>query len=851
MDDTKQSRLTVLEQEMKLFRVIPDRSVSNHQNRRLWRLIHDLMAIDHSFKSRLKREGMRFTYQQRDRVYFDIVMDCREEKSFVDNVQHIEEIRTVNFYLCIPSKYADTFCHKLLDKNSQLTFEEIPLNTISISPFAEITEYRLQRNDIFSLRCNDNEEKTPIASFLNTAYDLQENDQLRLSFCLERMDRKKWSKFAEYAWGQLEKKKVPVRTRLDIGLLIRSFGDTSKYLFGELKSVIEDVMQGFQNVFTKSDHSFKTEKNGYQNSEYSKLMINGQISTDTKKKTYEPTFKTKIRLAITSNNRSRMHMINYSITNALSELSEDNILLPHKVSIRIKSKTIDEMNTFQSIINDKDVNVLSAKEIGKLHQFPTKELQWTFADLLTSKANVEIDIPKHLRDPLGILIGHSDYRGENIPVYIPFPKTDRERDEFMMSRVFIGSPRMGKDTSLVNFLVEAAKKGCGSVVIDVVNEKGNLRGLSDSLRDALPEDKLIDLDASDVNHPFYIGLNEVVSRSENAGNRLANDFATIFEVEDNGRTRTYLREAIKACNGDLLGVRLLLLSDGNDGDYLDTKIQELKKNNKHYSLEFWEAYRNESNGQKSEIRKPILNRLDEIFGDDHLKNMFGQKPNPNIDFAKWFKEGKVILIRVPNNHPDLSELSVKTICQWIVLKTFLTKLVMADKDCCSFLVLNEPHQFMSNGLVKVLGRMLRECPKWRLSMLFAIHDFSKSTIPKDLVDTMLSCSLNWHVFKNSNLNVYERMAHYLKPTYEPEDAMNQTAKYHSINLFFKGGDYGTPFMMKALQPVNERNKPYDNESITLKHSKQYGRTREEVEFEIFEREKVLFAKSKTKSKKVN
>src|SRR5206468_10597589 len=227
----------------------------------------------------------------------------------------------------------------------------------------------------------------------------------------------------------------------------------------------------------------------------------------------------------------------------------------------------------------------------------------------------------------------------------PKPGDVRAGDTFSMSRVFIGSPRMGKDTAIVNYVVECARKGVGAVVLDVVNEEGNTRGRADSLRDALPPDQVIDLNAANLENPFYLGLNEVATRSENAGNRLASEFATIFEVEDNGRTREYLREAVKACDGDLMAVRLLLLSEA----FLDKKVKELRIAEKDYLAAFWEAYQRESPGMRSQIRQPILVRLGEIFGDDVLKNMFAQPVNREVDFAKWLKAGKVILIRVPNS----------------------------------------------------------------------------------------------------------------------------------------------------------------------------------------------------------
>lgn len=823
-----------VETPMVLFQIIPDRSIRNNQNRLLWRLVHDLMGVDHGFRSRVWREGWTFCYRPRDNVWFDLTIRCREEEG--------ETIREVIFTVAVPADLARTFKQKFLDKHPHVTVQEAPLSLVEVPEGSTITDYRYKRHDLFSLHCDDTKETSPLSGFLNAAYDLQGNDFARMSFCLERYDRQLWRNRADAAWRQLDQKRVPVRARFDIGLLFRNLSDIRKVLFTQFRSLIGDFLQAFQNSFFKSTKRFNKENPREQVSEdYARLFMNGDLSPNTKKKIFDSTFKTKIRLAVHCEDRSREHMIRGSFTSAMAEMAQDNTLEPHKVRVRIQARARDDMNLFRPGKKDPDPNIMSAKEIGKLNQYPTAELQERYADVLESKQRFEVELPAMFREPSGILLGHTAYKGEKIPVYLPMDHADT----LMMPRVFIGSPRMGKDTALANYVVEAAQKGMGGVVLDVVNEEGNTRGLADSIRDALPPDRIIDLDVSNREHILYVGLNEVLTAGgEEAGTLLANDFAAIFEVEDNGRTRSYLREAVKACNGDPLAVRLLLLSEGTEGDLLDLTIKRLQKEGKHFAAAFWDSYRYESRGQKSEIRKPILNRLEEIFGDDHLKNVFGQRPNPEIDFARWLEEGKIILIRCPNNPIKLSEISVRTICQWLVLKTFYTKLILGNKSRYSLLVLNEPHQFLSAGLVKVLGRMLREAPKWRLSLLFAIHDFSPFTIPKEMVDALFSASVNWHVFKNTNLDVYKRMGHLLRPVYDPEEAMRQTPRWSCINLFFQNGEYQTPILMDTLPPVNVRNQPYDNAQLAQDHARRFGRNRKEVEEEIFEREKVLFKTKK-------
>lgn len=75
---------------------------------------------------------------------------------------------------------------------------------------------------------------------------------------------------------------------------------------------------------------------------------------------------------------------------------------------------------------------------------------------------------------------------------------------------------------------------------------------------------------------------------------------------------------------------------------------------------------NEELGGKAD---PILNRQDMFFGNDTLFDIFAQPPKKEVDFEKWMREGKVIIIRIPNR--KLGELATKTLVHWVTLKTFM------------------------------------------------------------------------------------------------------------------------------------------------------------------------------------
>jgi hypothetical protein len=167
---------------------------------------------------------------------------------------------------------------------------------------------------------------------------------------------------------------------------------------------------------------------------------------------------------------------------------------------------------------------------------------------------------------------------------------------------------------------------------------------------------------------------------------------------------------------------------------------------------------------------------------------------------------------------------------------FLNKLALGGAGAPTWFLLNEPHQYLSPGFVHFCKRMLAEGPKYRLAPMFLLHNLKQ--LPGDFVEVLMSGTLNWHVFKNTNAYVYERLEGYLAPTFTPAEAMQGTKRFHYIGVWLdENGEYQTPFVAQAPSLVWERHKTRANEWLTKRHSQQYGRPYAEVEAEIRQRSK--------------
>lgn len=814
------------ENKMVVYRIIPHTSVTNNTNRKIWRILHKLYEVYDSPSARLDikfKGGFKISYREKDTIWFDIVF------------RQVEGEKKVEFYVSTTELWAKKF-REVIEDRMKVTIEETSIDDLQVpQENTVIQELKYIRHDIFSMNTNATEQTSPISSVLSALDDVTFNgDYARLSIAAETMSRIKWSKLSSYAHEKLTKGKIPQRNRLSPALFSRHAQNGIVWLINEVNGIIQDTLQGISKAFFKSDENDK--KNQTELIEKPKDDIFGNMKKSLDKR-YQPVWKTRIRVAAHSEEKLRRDLIANTISGAFSEIGEENELTTFTVRIKArKNEIINELNTLKLSSRSKadgDVNLVSCDEMSKIAmQLPTREVQQRYEEALKVNRKVETEIPNIVANEKGILVGHAEHKGEQIPISIPLSNLD----EAFRSYGFVGAPRTGKDTLIKNMVVEGAlKHKISSIVFDPIMEDGN-RGMADGIRDALPPKHIIDLDLSDENYYPPMDLTEVIKKLGRRGaNRFALELIDFFgDVETMGQSRKILREFALAARGSIYDIKLLLENE----DYRIKRIKELRKDGQERlasSLDKWTSeWGGDSKGNLKLVRdgqkaldgkaSAILNRLDEFLGDPDMLNIFAQDPHPELDFEKWMMEGKVIIIRVPNR--KLGVLNTKTLIHWISLKVFMTKLLMSPNDSKTFIVFNEPHQYLTPGLKNLMGRIILEGPKWRLAGMFAFHHFGK--LDYGLDDDLISGGINWFLFANDNKKVFERLDEQLKPTFDMESATG-TEAYHPICILRYGGRRQNPFLMKALAPPTERYPMYDNSFLTKRHSRMYGRHWQAVE----------------------
>jgi hypothetical protein len=505
---------------------------------------------------------------------------------------------------------------------------------------------------------------------------------------------------------------------------------------------------------------------------------------------------------------------------AFNEIAENNEL--HGVKIRIKARqkeVISELNTLTLSSKTKldgNVNLISTDEMSKLAlQMPTQELQRRYADAMNVKINVETDIPLILQSDKGVYIGTSEVKDRKIPIYIPY----KNPDDFYRGYAFIGAQGMGKDNAIQNFVVEGAlKHGISFIIPDAICEEGD-RGMADGIRNALPPDKIIDLDLSDGEYIIPLDLTEIITKlGRNGASRFADEVIDFFgDMSDKTQSKRILKTAAKASGGSLYNIKRII----EDEEFRFEMIARLQdEGNFRLSDELLSWGTNEKLGSKAD---PVLNRLDDFFGNDTLYDIFAQPPMPELDFAKWMAEGKVVIVRIPNR--KFGELATRTLVHWLALKTFMTRLLMTKEQQSNgcFIVFNEPEQYQTKGLTKLMGRIGTEGRKERFGSLFAFHHWGK--LDAELQNNLISGGINLFLFANDHRPTFEASKERLAPTFTIEDAM-QIPKWHAINILRIKGAPAHAFLVQMAPPCP---KPYDNSFLTKRHARMYGRHWQELQ----------------------
>lgn len=542
--------------KIKVFKLVPHTNLSNQQNRHMWNSLHKAYGLYHDMHKRINVNWKPFklSYRTKDLLFFDVVF--RTDPHKIEFYFSTTETMAKKFKVILENKWNVSL------KDAEMTDLEIPVEN------TDIYEIRYEQHDIFSLSTNATHTTTPISSVLSSVEEMENGDFARIQFQLEREGNKKWFYNSSWAYKKIKKGVIPQRPKVNGKRGIHAIKRGIVSVGNEILTVFTDVLNAFNNVFSPNNKGFEKKKIGKPVDMISEIQ-GASLSDRTHKKIKEGTvWKTHMRVAIHSPSKFNRDNTANVITSSYKELDENNQLKAYKIrwkgiDIKIrglhikkvgrKTEIIKEMNSFIQSKRTRhgiNPNIVSSDELGRLIQLPGAELQRNYKNELESNSKVQASIPKlfihdsfvningikirigsnkiKLKDKVipakenGVLIGHTEYKGENSPVCLPI----KNPDEFYKTYMLLGAQGMGKDTFLQNFVVESnLKHNVSFVIFDQIDEEGD-RGLANGVRDCLPAERIIDIDISNPNYTFPFDMSEIINKlGEDGPDRFADDRA--------------------------------------------------------------------------------------------------------------------------------------------------------------------------------------------------------------------------------------------------------------------------------------------------------------------------------------
>lgn len=797
-----------VENKITVYKVIPHANVSGN-NKRMWATIHKMYEMYGGVKSRLDRKGKKIHFREKDYLWFDIIF------------RQVNGKKKVEFYIST-SEFQSSKLKRKIENVMNVTLQEAEIGDLTIpEEDTVVQELRYLRHDIFSLNTNvnANERQTPIASILNTVDDLQyDGDVARLSICNEVENRRKWVKNASWAKEKLTSGKVPQRVNGSVKSVVPYVKTGMAGVMNEVYYFLQETMAAISHTFFKDNGDGVRKQKLVDGGHKLEDEINStKLSYASGEKVNKPVFRSHIRVASHSQDRLTRDTLGETLAISLNDMAEDNEI--HGVRIRRPQQVIEEMNGLRISKKTKyavDANLVSTDEMSKLAlQMPTRELQMKYADEMSARKNVETVIPNVLRDSGNLMLGHSQLKDEEIPVGL----NTQAKDEFYCGYTFIGKQGGGKDTAIQNFVYEGATKhNISFVVMDWICEPGH-RGMADGVRDLLPPHMVVDIDLANEDWVVPMDLTEVIDAlGRKGGSRFAMEMVDFMDLGDLPRSQKYLMEASKASKGSLRNIKRII----EDEDFRAQTIERLMaEGNMRTATDLANWGTNDDLGNKCDA---IMNRMNMFFGDDTLYDIFSQPPKEEVNFEKWMKEGKTIIVRMPKR---ILGGGSNILAHWVTLKVLMTRMLMNEEDkekhgC--FVVFNEPEQVGSKGMSELMGRIATEGRKERLGSIFAFHHWDK--LPVYLQHNLMAGGVNQLLFASEYKKTYENAKERLLPNFTIEQALH-TPKYHAIALL-NTREPIPAFLVKMAPPV-PKDRRFDNSRLTKEHAKLYGRSWEELQ----------------------
>jgi hypothetical protein len=352
--------------------------------------------------------------------------------------------------------------------------------------------------------------------------------------------------------------------------------------------------------------------------------------------------------------------------------------------------------------------ILNTEELASIYHLPnflvtTPGIRW----LPSKKA-----APPTFVSPTGVVIGHSQYRGEDKVIRIS--ENDRRRHAYIL-----GQTGTGKTTTIINMLLSDIKEGKGVCYIDPHGQD-----LEEKVLPRIPKERAEDViifDASDMERP--LGLNLFTAKTPEEKDFVINEaISMLYRLYDPGHTgimgprfeHWFRNAALALMSGPEPGTFIEVPRIFTDDAYLAKKLQYVTDP---VVRNFWiNEMGQTSDFHKSEMLGWFVGKFGAFMTNTTMRNILGQSQS-SVNIRQVMDEGKILLVKLAKG--QIGEINMQLLGMILVAQIQMAAMARVDipeeerRDF--YLYVDEFQNFATDSFASILS----EARKFRLNLIVA------------------------------------------------------------------------------------------------------------------------------------
>ncbi|MGM0629073.1 MAG: type IV secretory system conjugative DNA transfer family protein [Patescibacteria group bacterium] len=489
---------------------------------------------------------------------------------------------------------------------------------------------------------------------------------------------------------------------------------------------------------------------------------------------------------------------------------------------RVKGKVVKEVckDFIFRRFNKKNAIVLNTKELTSLMHMPSTGI--VSSPEFKQSASKTAPAPSDM-DPQGIILGVNEHRNQEKEVFLS--KEDRLRHFYA-----IGQTGTGKTNLLKNMITQDIKNGDGVCMIDPHGAD-----LEDILK-RIPKERIDDViyfEPGYTKRAMALNMLEYDSSKPEQKTFVVNELFSIFQKLYSNNPEAmgpmfeqYFRNAT-----------MLVLEDPDSGNTLldiskvlaDKNFREhkLSKSKNPVVNQFWNEIAGKAGGesQLENIVPYITSKFDVFSANDIMRPIIAQQKS-SFNFKNVMDERKILLVNLAKG--KLGDINSHLLGLILVGKILMAALSRegSKNDLVPFYLYIDEFQ---NVTTDSINTILAEARKYKLSLNVA-HQFI-AQLNEGIRDSIFG-----NVGSTASFRVGSEDAEFLANQFEPEFSAKNLMNLYNFNAVGRilvNGYPSKPFNFKTLPP--EEGDESQAEDIKQLSYLKYGRSREEIEEEIYSR----------------